>query len=50
MKPVTVGIIAAAAGVVAVMVGYTFQETESDGPAEQIGEKIDQTLDDATGG
>lgn len=49
MKPVTVGIIAAAAVVVAFMVGYTFQEREADGPAEKIGEQIDKTLDQATG-
>ncbi len=50
MKPVTIGVIAAAAVVVAFMVGYTFQERETDGPAEKIGEKIDQTVDKATGG
>lgn len=40
MKPVTIGIIAAAAVIVAFIAG-TWIETENDGPAEKLGEAID---------
>ena len=49
MKPATVGILVGPAVIAAFMVGHTF-ESESEGPLEKVGEKIDQELQSATDG